>query len=238
MSYKEALYDSYVTGHIAHRKGAADHHALRIQSLIFDRHFGQLLPERRQKAADLGCGPGTLVAWLKAQGFTDVAGVDFSHEQVANAHALGIHDVRQGDIFEFLKSNNNFDLLFARDVIEHFDRQTIFDFLNAAYAALRPGGQLILQVPNAQSPYFGRVRYGDFTHELAFTGGSMRQILHAAGFSSVAIHPWRPVGFATKSRLRAIIWRLIEPLLKLPIVVESGARDAIVTMNLIAVAEK
>lgn len=238
MSYKDALYDSYVSGHIAHRKGIADARALAIQSTIFDGHFGHLLPARRQKVADLGCGPGTLVAWLQTQGCAEVSGVDFSHEQVANAHALGVDNVVQGDIFDFLASNDDFDLLFARDVIEHFDRQMVFDFLAAAHKALRPGGRLILQVPNAQSPYFGRVRYGDFTHELAFTGGSIRQILNAAGFSAVSIHPWRPVGFNLKSRVRAIVWRMLEPFLKFPIIIESGARETIVTMNLIAVAEK
>lgn len=238
MTYKDALYDNYVTGHIAHRKGAANSRGLAIQSKIFDGHFGHLLPIRREKVADLGCGPGTLVAWLKNQGCAQVSGVDFSHEQVANAHALGLEEVVQGDIFEFLATNDDFDLLFARDVIEHFDRQMVFDFLKAAHRALRPGGRLILQVPNAQSPYFGRVRYGDFTHELAFTGGSMRQVLNAAGYSSISIHPWRPVAFNMKSWLRSIAWRLLEPALKLPIVVESAAREAIVTMNLIAVAEK
>lgn len=238
MTYKDALYDNYVTGHIANRKGAADARAVAIQSKIFDGHFGRLLPSRREKVADLGCGPGTLVAWLKNQGCGQVSGVDFSHEQVANAHALGLKEVVQGDIFDFLAAHGDFDLLFARDVIEHFDRQMVFDFLTAAHRALRPGGRLILQVPNAQSPYFGRVRYGDFTHELAFTGGSMRQVLNAAGYSSVSIHPWRPVAFDMKSRLRSIAWRLLEPALKLPIVVESATREAIVTMNLIAVAEK
>ncbi|MBJ7437638.1 MAG: class I SAM-dependent methyltransferase [Sphingopyxis sp.] len=238
MTYKDALYDTYVSSHIAHRKGISDPRSLAIQSKIFDGHFGRLLPLRREKVADLGCGPGTLVAWLKNQGFTQVSGVDFSHEQVANAHALGLEEVVQGDIFDFLSTNKDFDLLFARDVIEHFDRQMVFDFLAAARGALRPGGRLILQVPNAQSPYFGRVRYGDFTHELAFTAGSMRQVLNAVGYSSASIHPWRPVAFNLKSRVRSIAWRLLEPVLQLPIVVESATRDPIVTMNLIAVAEK
>lgn len=238
MSFREALYESYVSSHIAHRKGAPDARALAIQSRIFDAHFGHLLPRECHRAADLGCGPGTLVAWLHKRGCADVHGIDFSAEQVANAHQLGIAGVVQGDIFDFLARERDFDLLFARDVIEHFERQMVFDFLRASHAALRSGGRLILQVPNAQSPYFGRVRYGDLTHELAFTGSSMRQVLAAAGFSRVSIHPWRPVGISLKTRIRAVAWRLLEPLLKLPIQIESGARETIVTMNLIAVAEK
>lgn len=238
MNYKDALYNNYVTGHIAQRKGVADLRALAIQSRIFDAHFGAFVPKPCRRAADLGCGPGTLVSWLHSRGCGEVYGVDFSAEQVANAHALGIPNVTQGDIFEFLASRQNFDLLFARDVMEHFERQMVFEFLRASHAALAEGGRLILQVPNAQSPYFGRVRYGDLTHELAFTGSSLRQVLAAAGFLRVSVHPWRPVGFDIKSRVRAMAWRAIEPLLKAPILIESGSKEVIVTMNLIAVAQK
>lgn len=236
MNYKAALYEKYVTSHIAQRKGAADAQRALIQSRVFDGHFGRLLPTARGRAADLGCGPGTLVRWLRQNGFAEVHGVDFSGEQVANAEALGITGVTQGDVFEFLDRESGFDLLFARDLIEHFDKQTVYDFLLKCRGALNPSGRLILQVPNAESPYFGRVRYGDFTHELAFNGSSIRQLLGATGFARVEVHPWRPGIFNLKSRLRYLAWRLIEPILKLPIAIESGGKDRIVTMNLIAVA--
>ena len=237
MSYKAALYDSYVTGHIAGRKGAPDRRKLATYGRIFDNHFGKLLPRGRGRAADLGCGPGTLVAWLRARGFERVEGVDFSAEQVDNARALGVDGVFQGDVFAYLEAEGGFDLLFARDLIEHFEKQMVYDFLVACRRALAPGGRLVLQVPNAESPYFGRVRYGDFTHELAFNAGSMRQVLAAAGFARVRVEPWRPPVFDWKSRLRYLAWRALEPLIKLPIVVESGGAGRIVTMNLIVAAD-
>jgi 2-polyprenyl-3-methyl-5-hydroxy-6-metoxy-1,4-benzoquinol methylase len=236
--FRESLYASYVSGHVAQRKRVADLKALRVQSRIFDQHFGRFLPGARDRAVDLGCGPGTLVAWLKDKGFRHAFGVDISAEQIANAHAIGVMEAEQGDLFAFLSRERDFDVIVARDVLEHLDKQSAFDLLRSARAALRPGGRIILQVPNAESPYFGRVRYGDFTHELAFTGGSMRQLLVAAGFSSVRVAPWRPAVFNFQTRIRALLWRLIEPVLKLPIAVESGSTaDRIVTMNLIAVGE-
>ena len=236
--FRAALYDSYVSSHIAQRKGAADSRRLAIQSRIFDGHFGRSLPARRERAADLGCGPGTLVWWLQQRGFRDAYGVDFSEEQVANARELGIPNVSQGDVATFLADHGDFDLLVARDLIEHFDKQAVFDFLMKCHGALRPGGRLILQVPNAESPYFGRVRYGDFTHELAFSSSSMNQLLKAVGFDRIEILPWRPGVFNLKSRLRYLAWRMIEPIIRLPIAIESGGRHRVVTMNLIAVATK
>jgi hypothetical protein len=38
--------------------------------------------------------------------------------------------------------------------------------------------------------------------------------------------------------MRYFAWRLIEPILKMPIYVESGRSNGIVTMNLIAIAKK
>ncbi|MDO8989270.1 MAG: class I SAM-dependent methyltransferase [Sideroxyarcus sp.] len=239
MNFKDALYKSYVSTHIAHRKGLVDASKLRCQSSGFRQHFGNHLPtDKSAQIADLGCGSGGLVWWLQHSGFVNSKGVDGSPEQVALAHQLGIDGITLGDVFEFLDKETGYSVLFARDLIEHFDKQSVFDFLNKCFAALSPGGQLVLQIPNAESPYFGRVRYGDFTHELAFSASSISQLLGAVGFTGIEVHPWRPAITGTKSLIRYIAWRLIEPLLKLPIYIESGGGNRIVTMNLIAVARK
>lgn len=239
MSYKDSLYMEYVSTHIAHRKGVCDLAGLKRQSRVYKQHFASFLPSNKQaNIADLGCGSGGLVWWLQQQGYQNARGVDTSTEQVALARKLGINSVIEGDVFAFLNENNDFDTLFARDLIEHFDKQTVFDFLAQCFSRLAKNGVLILQVPNAESPYFGRVRYGDFTHELAFTSSSITQLLVAAGFQCVEVRPWRPAVTGFSSLLRYLAWRVIEPLLKFPILIESGGRNRIVTMNLIAAARK
>lgn len=239
MSFKDALYKSYVSTHIAHRKGTFDLAKLKRQLPGFRQHFGQLLPtDKNVRIADLGCGSGGLVWWLHQSGFTNSKGVDGSPEQVALAHQLGIDSVVLGDVFEFLENERCHTVLFARDLIEHFEKQSVFVFLEKCFSSLVPGGKLVLQIPNAESPYFGRVRYGDFTHELAFTASSITQLLGAAGYTRIEVFPWRPAVTGPKSLIRYILWRLIEPLLKLPIQIESGGSNRIVTMNLIAVARK
>ena len=239
MSYKDALYKNYVTSHIAHRKGSLDHEKLKRKSYGFQQHFGKFLPaDKSVSIADLGCGSGGLIWWLQQSGHLNTKGIDGSPEQVELAKQLGINNVALGDVFDFLDTERGHSLLFARDLIEHFNKQSVFDFIEKCFASLAPGGRLILQVPNAESPYFGRVRYGDFTHELAFTDSSIAQLLAAAGYTDIKIHPWRPAIAGWKSLLRYLAWRIIEPLLKLPIYVESGGGNRIVTMNLIAAARK
>lgn len=236
--FRAALYRSYVSTHVAHRREAQDVEALRRRARIYQQHFGRFLPRNPlAKIADLGCGSGSLVWWLAKRGYRNVCGVDASAEQVALARASKIDNVIEADIFTFLASNAGFDLLFARDVIEHFDKQNLFEFLMRSRSALSKGGVLVVQAPNAESPFFGRVRYGDFTHELAFTSSSLQQVLSATGFAHVEVHPWRPAVTGARSALRYLAWRAIEPMLKLPILIESGGRR-IVTMNLIAAARR
>lgn len=239
MDFERSLYQRYVSTHIAHRKGVGDHSRLKRQARGYRQHFGCYLPMNRDaRIADLGCGSGTLVWWLQQKGYRNAHGVDASVEQVAMAQEFGIDSVNEGDVFSFLEGQNGFDVLFARDLVEHLDKQAVFDFLSLCNCSLVENGVLVLQVPNAESPYFGRVRYGDFTHKVAFTTSSIMQLLLAAGFERIDVRPWRPAVTGVSSLLRYVAWRVIEPLLKLPILIESGRRNGIVTMNLIVAARK
>ena len=237
--YQAALYESYVSTHVAHRKPEFDRRSLNAQARAFNQHFGRFLVESRSaRIADLGCGSGGLVRWLTSRGYTNASGVDGSREQVDLAHSCGIKSIEHADVFEYLQRPVQFDLLFARDVIEHFEKQQVFDFLKLCYSRLNAGGTLILQVPNAESPYFGRIRYGDFTHQMAFTRSSITQLFKVAGFASTDVVPWRPAVVGAGSFVRHCLWRMLEPIIALPVLIESGRRRPVVTVNLIAVARK
>ena len=93
---------------------------------------------------------------------------------------------------------------------------------------------------NAESPFFGRVRYGDFTHETAFTEASLRQVLGAGGFASFHFREDSPAVHGVLSAGRRLAWILLRPLAILWLVAESGpgARRAILSQNLVCVAVK
>lgn len=50
---------------------------------------------------------------------------------------------------------------------------------------MKPGGGLIVMVPNAQSNTGCYWAYEDFTHHTMFTSGSLYYVLRSAGFSDV-----------------------------------------------------
>ena len=236
--YKERLYATYLADHLTPRKGGASLDALRARSARWDKTLRPFLPDDRSAAiADLGCGYGSVVWWLQQRGYANASGVDVSHDQIEQGARLGVRQLQQGDVLEFLRTaTGRYDLLIARDLFEHLTKEDTLEALTLCREALRPGGALLLQVPNGESPFAGRIIYGDFTHETAFTQASLGQVLRAAGFDSVACHPVRPVVYGVKSWLRAVVWRLFESVLVTAILAEIGPVRPIVTQNLLAVA--
>jgi 2-polyprenyl-3-methyl-5-hydroxy-6-metoxy-1,4-benzoquinol methylase len=240
MTFKDRFYHSYVSTHITHRKGEATLDRLRGDFPVWDNHFGGLLPtDRDARILDVGCGHGGLVYWLSQRGYRNAEGIDLSAEQVATAERLGVGNVRQGDITDYLSSRNgSYDALILRDVIEHFSRDEILEILRVARGALRPGGTIIVQVPNAESPFFGRIRYGDFTHEIAFSASSLVQVLQVAGYHRIRLRSTNPVVRSLPSLGRVALWKVVEAFYRLLLFAELGGGTRIVTQGIIAAADR
>lgn len=177
--------------------------------------------------------------YLQELGYGNAEGVDISDEQIVAAGKLGVSNVVNSDVAEFIADKKGiYEIVFARDVLEHFTKQEVLDVLDLVYSSLSPSGRLVLQVPNGGSPFFGRIRYGDFTHEQAFTSTSLNQILLSAGFRSIECYPVRPVPKGVKSFIRYVLWVGIESVIRFCSTIETGNFRGIFTQNIIAVAAK
>ena len=207
---------------------------------VWERRLRPQLPSSPDaRILDLGCGVGTVVRWLHSEGFGRAEGVDVSREQVELGTKLGIGNLRHGDLREVLSGNEGaFDLVLARDVLEHFSKAEILQILELVYRSLRKGGRFVVQVPNAQGLFFGSVFYADFTHQTAFTERSVRQVLESTGFHEVACSPCEPVVHGVRSGLRWALWRLLSLAIRLAQLIEAGHARGYYTRNLIAVAER
>lgn len=191
---------------------------------------------------DLGCGHGTLLYFARCAGYRNLHGVDGSSEQVAAARRLGISGVEEGDLRETLaaQADASLDMVVAFDVIEHFTRDELLPLVDQVCRVLKPGGSWIIHVPNGESPFFGTIRYGDFTHELAFTRISLGQLLLSSGFSGVRCFEDTPVVHGAKSALRWVLWKVFRGLLRLYVAAETGDTGSahIFSQNLLAIAKK
>ena len=239
MTFKDRFYQSYASTHVTHRKGEAALDRFRAEFPVWDKHFGSLLPaDRNARILDVGCGRGGMVYWLAQRGYRNAEGVDLSAEQVDTAHRLGIANVSQADLTAYLaKRPHYYDALILRDVIEHLPREQAVHALELCRDACRPGGVVIVQVPNAESPFFGRIRYGDFTHEVAFTSSSLTQLFNVLGYQQLKVLPTEPVISGVRSLVRYGLWTMVKGFYSLALFAELGRGRHIFTQGLIAVAQ-
>jgi len=202
-----------------------------------------LPPDRNVRIFDFGCGGGELLRCCGQAGYRTLKGIDLSEQQVARAHAKGLSGVvTQGDALAFLEDapSASYDIVLAFDILEHLNKPEVLRFFAQVRRVLSPKGRLVLHVPNGDSPFFGAIRYGDFTHELTFTASALRQIASATGFASIHCYEDKPIVHGLKSLIRAILWVLCRGLFVFMTVVETGIweRGAAYSRNLLAVIDR
>jgi SAM-dependent methyltransferase len=199
------------------------------EALVFEYYFRGWLPERADSAiCDLGCGDGGLLRLLAARGYRELTGVDVSPEQLGRARGTAARLIR-GDALEHLDgAPGRYDLLIARDLVEHLSKDELLRFLALARAALRPGGRLVVQTPNGDSPLAGSVRYGDLTHELCLTPELARRLLAHAGFQGFEAREAGPIpsGYSPISTARYALWKAARALIQFYNLIELGNRGS------------
>ena len=240
MNYRDKIYSRYISSHTKNLYGDISLDEIKNQFLIWQSYFGSFLPKDKEALIlEIGCGNGGLVYWLQKSGFKKTEGVDISKEQFEESKKFNIKNIYQDDLKNFLKNRENiYDVIFMRDIIEHFNKEEILEILELVNCSLKEGGKIIIQTPNAEGPFGGRYRYWDFTHEISFTEGSICQVLLVSNFGKIRIFPTNPIIHGFKSFIRFILWRIIELILRFYLLVETGSGKGIFTQNLIAVAEK
>ena len=206
---------------------------------LIRRHF---LADRNAAILDLGCGHGALIYFARLAGYQNIRGVDGSSEQIASAKKLGIEGVEEADLMVFLpeQRSESVDIVITIDVVEHFTREELLGFVDQIYRVVKPGGRWIINMPNGESPFCGRSRYFDLTHELAFTRNSISQLLLSSGFSNIRCFEDAPVPHGVKSAIRFVLWKVIRSILRFYIAVETGDTNSgvIFSQNFLVVAEK
>ncbi len=211
------------------------------QFLMFEAYFGHLIPQKKgAKLLDLGCGSGAFVAWLQFKGYKGVEGVDISPQQIDAGKKYGVKNLRQEDAFAFLETKEEvYDLISAHDLIEHFEKDRILALLELIYKALKSGGRLLISTLNAESLFSARIRYSDFTHQVGFTPHSLSQVLYFTGFTDVRVFPKEPYVHGLKSTVRFLLWKTIEAVIRLYLLVETGnTGSGVYTQTMYAVGRK
>jgi len=104
-----------------------------------------------QPVLDVGCGRGEFLAACREAGIA-ARGVDTNERSVADLKARGF-DVALAGVPECFASiaNGSLGAIVAMHVVEHLPAEALFALYREAARALRTGGLLMIETPNAES---------------------------------------------------------------------------------------
>jgi 2-polyprenyl-3-methyl-5-hydroxy-6-metoxy-1,4-benzoquinol methylase len=134
----------------------------RVQAQTFSLVIGALGPLTKRACLDVGCGFGQLARALRAFGAERVTGIDISAELIAQLNKSSPElDFRRGTLGDdaFRATLGSFDAIALVEVLQYLP---IPETLNQAFELLRPGGRLVVVVPNGRCPIVSRsvARFG------------------------------------------------------------------------------
>lgn len=210
-----------------------------IMRLRLQYRLRKYLPsDKHVRMLDIGAGDGMLVSALKQIGYDGITGVEISESRIARAKKLGITDIIHIDAMEYLQAHpNEFKVIFALDVIEHFTKENLITLLKLVYQALESGGIFVVHTVN--TVLYSGYRYTDFTHECGFTPESLLQLLINAGFIDIEIleSGFEPVSI--KTIIRKIAWDILKiPVRMFFIILTGSMQRGIYTPSMLGTGKK
>jgi len=137
--------------HLTQKHDAASRRTIRIKKHV-EWIDGVILAGKPSRILDLGCGPGLYAARLAARGHT-IRGIDFSPASIEYAvkHSPGNCSYTLGDV-RTTDFGSGYDLvMFIFGEFNVFKPAEARAILRKAWSALKPGGQILLEVHTVET---------------------------------------------------------------------------------------
>lgn len=188
------------------------------------------------RVLEVGFGNGAFAGWIKQ--FTgNYVGIESNPVLVSRANDMGIAAYLSGVDLSSI-SNGGFDLIVAFDVMEHMPKEEVISTLRTWRDNLSEDGRIIIRVPSGDSPFSGRIMYGDITHKTLLATTALQQIAALTNLNLVAtLPPAMPImGLGIKKAAERTIVLLARKFIS--VLINStfhGNRHGVITSNLVAI---
>lgn len=193
--YDDGYFEEYAGGGYDEQEDSRRYEAARRVALL-RRHAP------RGRLLEVGPAGGYFLQAAVAAGW-DGFGIEPATGEAERARARGL-DVRIGFLEDVELAEGELDVVCLWHVVEHIPDP--LGALGCLYRALRPGGRLLLEVPNIASMTARRMGpawpHLDTEHHVAhFTPAAMRALLERTGFDPVSLWTFPGSGYVPARRL-------------------------------------
>lgn len=237
--FRKQLYDAYVTtfkSHISSETTEIDNSLFAGYRKVYLQYLINF--SKDASILDLGCGNGLMLQFLKTEGFQNLYGIDISEQQVAIARRRGLVTDSIDAFSFFLNNKDKFDIVFAMDIIEHLQKEELFEFFKGIFELLNDDGVLLIHTPNGDGIFPNHIIYGDLTHLTVFNPNSIGQILRLIGFTDIKCFETGPTTKNMLGTIRLILWKLIRLIFMSLRIIETGGTEKILTQDFICISKK
>lgn len=183
---------------------------------------------------DLACGFGEMVYYLENKQFTNIKGIEISRELVDLSKQLGVKNVFEGDIFEYLKTvgDHSIRVVIMKDIMEHIEINDLGALMKLINKKLCKNGFIIGHAPNGSGVFGMLIKYNDLTHKIAYTKKSLEQLSRICGYNNISVFEDKPLTKGIKGLFRKLGWNLLTMPFRLLYYIESGKRGIILSQNI------
>lgn len=204
----------YTSPQLGQWQGPYRHHVRKrrayVESVLSEYLQGRI--GKTTTGLDLGCGDGANLGWLRPH-FSDFYGSDYNLLRLLRASRLPDAPlVFMADINDYPTQDDNFDVIYFNHVLEHIPDDVAA--LREVHRILRPGGLLVLGVPNEGAAFWQLAyrlqpavrRSSDHLHH--YTADSIAAKCLDAGFKVRTVHSigWGVPHWTLDALIRRFKW--------------------------------
>ena len=125
-------------------------------------------------------------------------------------------------------------------IMEHVQTDALVPLIKTLYDCLKPGGHLLITVPNGANPLGTIERYSDITHVNLFSSNSLLQIAKFAGIddSEISIQGYRIPAVGLINPIRILMQSMLYLCYKVVLAINAGVYFSPLHPNITLVVSK